>query len=267
MSLPGYLALLLAVANVGMFGVGGLVHYGYYRARRRQAEGWKIQPGCFLPKDQFRQALRLAIFNLNVVTVFFAVLVWGILERGWGLVYFDFREYGLPYVAVSAVGCFFFIEACAYYSHVALHQGWLYRRFHSQHHRYRSPVWFTLASMDPLEWLFHASYIMLAAFVIPMHVSVYFVVVIYTFLAGFWDHVGVRLTVNLPFHGANTFHDDHHKYVHANFGFLCSVFDRVHDTVRREGHQYSEDDFAGGKGVVRDREELGGLAVGPRVEY
>ena len=267
--MPPYacLGLMLLMANAGMFGLGGAIHHWYHHRRRASESHWKLEAGIRLPEEQFRQGLILSIFNINAVTVLFAVLVWGILERGWGLVYFDVREYGLPYLVVSAVGCFLFIEACAYYSHVALHQGWLYRTVHSKHHVHGSPVWFTLASMHPLEWLFHASYIMLAAFLIPMHYLVYFTIVLYTFLAGFWDHCGVKLPFNLPFHGANSFHDDHHKFVHTNFGFLCSVFDRIHDTVRREGHDYSEDNFAGGRGIAPEVGTAPGAVVGGRVRY
>lgn len=267
MSLGVYLVVLLLGANVGLFGVGGLVHYYYYVKRREEAEQWKIQPGRYLSDKLYFEGLKSSIININLATSVFAVVLWGLMEKGWGVIYFDLDAYGYPYVIISAIACFIFIEAWAYYSHVALHKGWLYTRFHSKHHRYKAPTWFTMAAMDPVEWLFHSSYIMLAAFIIPMHWSVYFTIVIYTFLAGFWDHIGAKLPFELPFHGSNRFHDDHHKYVHVNFGFLCSLFDRIHDTIRHEGHHYTEESFAGGKGIVKSPEQLGDKACGPIVDY
>lgn len=267
MSVWFYIGLLLTGANLGLFGLGGLVHYYYYVKNKDSEQQWKIQPGRYLSDKIYRQGLISSIININLATCVFAVLVWGIIEQGWSLIYYDLNQFGLVYLLVSAVACFFFIEACAYYSHVALHKGWLYKRFHSKHHRYKAPTWFTMASMDPIEWLFHSSYIMLAAFIIPMHYSVYFIIVIYTFLAGFWDHIGAKLPFDLPFHGDNRFHDDHHQYCHVNFGFLCNVFDRIHDTMRREGHHYTETSFAGGKGVIKNPDLLEGEIQGPRVSY
>ena len=181
--------------------------------------------------------------------------------------YWQVSDYGWGYLAVSALGGFILIETCAYYSHVALHRGWLYKRFHSKHHRYKSPHWYTLASMDTLEQLFHGSYLFLPAFLFPIHGAVFFGLLVYCFVAGFWDHVGARLPFNLPFHGNAQFHDDHHKYVHVNFGFLCNVYDRIYDTLRREGHHYTEETFAGGKGVVRDPDAIRDRACGPQFRY
>ena len=91
-------------------------------------------------------------------------------------------------------------------------------------------------------------------------------VLVVAFLYGFWDHSGIKLSFNLPFHGSNRFHDDHHKYFHVNFGFLTPIFDMIHDTARREGHRYREDTFTGGKGNVK-LAELGDKAIGPLVDY
>ena len=46
-----------------------------------------------------------------------------------------------------------------------------------------------------------------------------------------------------------------------------SLFDRIHDTVRREGHHYTEETFAGGKGTVRDPDLRERGAIGQRVDY
>jgi lathosterol oxidase len=121
--------------------------------------------------------------------------------------------------------------------------------------------------MHPLEWFLHASYIVLPAFLFPMHLGLYMFVVACTFIAGFWDHAGIRFPFDLPLHGSNRFHDDHHKYFHVNFGFTCSIFDRIHDTVRREGHHYNEETFAGGKGRVLDPVLREKGAIGKWVDY
>jgi hypothetical protein len=37
--------------------------------------------------------------------------------------------------------------------------------------------------------------------------------------------------------------------------------------VRRQGHKYNEESFTGGKGVVKNVEQLGGGAIGRWIEY
>ncbi len=120
--------------------------------------------------------------------------------------------------------------------------------------------------MHALEWIAHSSYIFAPAFLFPMHWSLYLLVVMVPFLYGFWDHSGIKLNINLPFHGSNNFHNDHHKYFHVNYGFLTPYFDRIHITARRDGHHYNEDTFMGGKGRVKVT-ELGEYAVGEWVDY
>lgn len=110
-------------------------------------------------------------------------------------------------------------------------------------------------------------YILVSAiFIFPIHWSLFLIVLLTSFLYGFWDQSVIKLGFNLPFHGSNKFHDDHHKYFHVNFGFLTPFFDILHDTARREGHRYREDTFTGGKGDV-DIQELGNKAIGPSINY
>ena len=69
-------------------------------------------------------------------------------------------------------------------------------------------------------------------------------------------------TVPVPWQGPSTFHDDHHVYFHCNFGQVLTLWDRMHDTLRREGRRYGVDVF-GGKGKPIDR----GAAPGKFIRY
>lgn len=262
-----YLALFLVMGNFAFLGLGGFVHWWYYHKNRDQADVWKMQPKKFLSKARAKEAALLGTFNMNLGIIFMAILTWGALEKGWTQLYYDINDYSYGWAALSVFLAFLFIEASAYYIHAYSHHNeFLYKKIHYIHHRYSAPTYFTISAMHPVEWIAHASYIILPAFLFPMHIGLYLFVMLTTFFYGFWDHSGIKLNINLPFHGTNQFHDDHHKYFHVNFGFLTPCFDRIHDTVRREGHHYNENTFNQGKGKVAP-EKLGDNAIGKWVDY
>ena len=267
MSVELYILMSLVSGNIALVGIGGGIHYWYYVHNRDNAAEWKLQAGKFLTKKLAREQMLLGWFNFNVATIGSGVFMWGVVEQGWSKLYFGLGEHSLAYTLVSAFFCWLFIETCAFYIHAGSHIGVLYSKMHRIHHKYTTPGFWALSAMHPIEWLFHVSYIALPAFLFPMHPAVYGSVVIATFICGYWDHCGIKLPFDIPLHGSNRFHDDHHKYFHVNFGFTCSLFDRIHDTVRREGHHYTEMTFAGGKGRVIDPAMREHNAIGQRVDY
>lgn len=261
-----YVLITTISANILFLGVGGFIHYYHYHLHRDNSAEWKIQAGRFLSPRLAKHAALLGTFNMNIAAASFGFLGWGVLEQGWGQIYYNIHDYSYGWAVLSVFVAFFFIEASAYYIHAGCHSPWLYKHIHHIHHYYSTPTYFTISAMHPLEWIAHASYVIAPAFLFPMHWSLYLFVMLTTFFYGFWDHSGIKLNINLPFHGNNKFHDDHHKYFHVNYGFLTPYFDRIHDTVRRSGHHYTEDSFTKGKGRVNIH-TLGDQAIGKWVDY
>lgn len=261
-----YVLISVIGGNVFYLVFGGLVHWKYYIRQRDKAHEWKLQPDKFLTKKQTKEALMYGIFNMNMASFMSGFLAWGVLEKGWSSVYFDLAEYGYGWAFLSFVLTLLFIDAAAYYYHALGHRPFMYKHFHKVHHRYSAPAYFTLSAVHPVEWFVQVCYTFVPAFLFPIHGGVYVAVLIISFIYGFLDHTGIKFKFNLPFHGSNSFHDDHHKYFHVNFGFMTPMFDILHDTARREGHKYREDTFTGGKGLV-DVEKLQEKAIGPMVSY
>jgi lathosterol oxidase len=263
-----YFYVLMSVigGNVFYLGFGGLVHWWHYIKNRDKAEEWKLQPNKFLSKSQTKEAFLLGIFNMNLASILSGSLAYVIMEKAWTKMYFDLSEYGYGWAFLSLVLALLFLDGAAYYYHTLAHRPFLYKHFHKLHHRYSAPEFYTLSAVHPVEWVVQVIYTFAPVFIFPIHAGVYISVLVVAFMYGFWDHAGIKLSFKLPFHGSNQFHDDHHKYFHVNFGFLTPLFDILHNTARREGHQYREDTFTGGKGDV-DIEELTGRAIGPLVNY
>jgi lathosterol oxidase len=172
-----------------------------------------------------------------------------VLEGGWSTFYFDPLELGLPWLAGSAIACWLLIDAGLYYSHRFLHRRWWFRKVHRWHHRYTAPVIFTTTAVHPFEFLVFQTFVLLPAFVIPIHWAVYVLVILYTYLIGMIDHCGVKVAWPLPLHTSNRFHDDHHVHFHCNYGHHTQLFDRIHGTVRRADRRYGPDVF-GGRGAA-----------------
>ena len=262
-----YILIGLAGGNFFFLGIGGAIHYYFYHLKRADNASWKMQPNRFLSDRLARHAALLGTFNLNLAAGTYGLLAWGVMEHGWGQIYWSFSDYPLDWAFLLVVISFIFIEAAAYYLHAWGHSPFIYKHIHKIHHYYSAPTYFSISAMHPLEWIAHSAYIVLPAFLWPMHWSLYLFVVMVTFYYGFWDHSGIQLKRNLPFHGSNQFHDDHHKYFHVNYGFLTPIFDKIHDTMRRDGHHYTEDTFGGkGNGKVKANKMIG-EPIGNWVDY
>ncbi|HZS39045.1 MAG TPA: sterol desaturase family protein [Polyangia bacterium] len=238
----------LAVTVLTFWGIGGLIHYWFYVRRRERAGEWKLQPARWLSRALTRHAFALGSVSILVGSIVGATFTWYVLRGGRSSLYFDWRARPLWYAPLSGLLVYFAIDAGLYYSHRLLHHRLLFRHLHRWHHRYVSPIVFTTTASHPVEFLIFQFFLILPAFVIPVHVTVYLIVIGYTYLIGMIDHTGIRVNWGLPLHASNQFHDDHHVYFHCNYGHHTSLFDRLHGTVRRLDRRYDEHTF-GGRGA------------------
>jgi lathosterol oxidase len=220
-----------AISLLSFWGVGGLCHWWFYSRRRGQASRWKLQPQRWPTDQQLRHAILLGGSNLVLGSLFGGSFAYWLGHGGRSLLYFDAARFGWLWLPVSGLLALVAIDAGLYYSHRLLHHRRLFALIHRWHHRYTAPTVFTTTAMHPLEFVIFAAFLLLPAFVIPMHVAVYVVVIGYTYLVGMVDHAGIRLGFHLPLHDDGRFHDDHHIHFHCNYGHHTSLFDRLHGTL------------------------------------
>lgn len=242
------IAISVGLSLVTFWGMGGLVHYWFYVRRRGDASRWKVQPGRFLSPRMVRHAFFLGSFNMVLGSVIGGMFAWHVAQGGWSSLYFDPLAHGLPWLLVSPLATYFLIDAGLYYSHRAFHNDWLYKHIHRWHHRYTAPIVFTTVAVHPLEFLTFQAFVLLPAILLPVHWVVYVAVVAYTYLIGMIDHSGVHVRWPLPLHSGNKFHDDHHVFVHCNYGHHTQLFDRFHGTVRGARRSRAVESNAGTEG-------------------
>lgn len=233
----------IGVTLITYWGMCGIAHHHYYVRRRDEADQWKLQPRRWLSKPKERLAFKMGTRNMMIGAIVGGSFSAYIVEGGWSRIYMDIHEYPLWWLPVSAVILGLMFDAGLYYSHRLLHQKWIFKKFHRQHHRFTAPTVFTMVATHPVEFVIFQSTLLLCAFILPVHWVVYVVVILYTYLIGAIDHLGAKVEWPLPFHTSNRFHDDHHVYFHCNYGHHSSIFDRLHGTVRREDRHYDENTF------------------------
>jgi lathosterol oxidase len=237
---------LSALASaVTFWGAGGLVHHRFYVRRRSRAAAWKLQPERWLGPALSRHAFWLGSLNLLIGSLAGGSFVYYIRRGGWSTLYTSAGRFGWIWLPASALLALLAIDAGLYYSHRLLHHRLLFRHIHRWHHRYVAPTVFATTAMHPIEFLVFMAVLILPAFLIPIHVGVYLLVIGYTYLIGMIDHCGIRTQWRLPLHSDNRFHDDHHVYFHCNYGHHTALFDRLHGTVRRADRHYDEHTFGG----------------------
>jgi lathosterol oxidase len=232
------------------WGIGGLIHWWFYRRGRARAAAWKLQPERWLSPEVARHAFWLGSANLLLGSLLGATFVWWVRSGGYTAFTGAPHGAGWLWLPASLLLALALIDAGLYYSHRAFHGRLLFRYVHRWHHRYVAPTVFTTTAMHPVEFLVFTAALALPAFVIPMHPAVYAAAILYTYAVGMVDHSGVRFPWKLPLHDDGRFHDDHHVYFHCNFGHHTALFDRLHGTARCADRHYDQDTF-GGRGAPR----------------
>jgi lathosterol oxidase len=240
----------LLFGQIMVFGLGGLFHVYFFVYKKEQKDDWKIQPKRWPSDEKVKSAIKYSAINLAFGTFTGVPLALYVMNGGWSMLYLNASD--LPWVwhVMSFFLTLLLIDAYLYYSHRFLHTPLLYKKYHSVHHRWLDPHIFTTVAMHPVEFMFFQIGLILPMFLIPQWWVIYFAAIAYTFFIGLIDHCGVK--IKMPWwtlHGGNnTFHDDHHKFFHTNFGHHTAIWDKLHGTVRQENRQYGEGVF-GGKGA------------------
>ncbi|MCA9719395.1 MAG: sterol desaturase family protein [Myxococcales bacterium] len=240
------LVAISVVAGLVIFFATALpLHYIYYVRRREDAARWKCQPKRFLPDRLNREAMRLSTVNMTIGGVMSGTFITYVARGGWTRLYFDWSEYGLAYLLLSAALAFFWSDGWAYYIHRASHIRWAYKAYHRIHHRYVATTPWVTVALHPVELAMQvvANYALL--FIIPIYAPMFAIMLVYVLVYNIIDHSGVKFTSRIPWQPSSMFHDDHHRHFHCNFGQHLTFWDRVHGTLRRVDRRYGETVFGG----------------------
>ncbi|KAL3449933.1 fatty acid hydroxylase superfamily-domain-containing protein [Aspergillus insuetus] len=134
------------------------------------------------------------------------------------------------------VACTIAREILFYYGHRLLHYPSLYRRFHKQHHEFRTPIALASLYSHPVEHILSN----LIPIALPARIFNIHILTLWAFIAGVsiqatLAHCGYRMPPLLSW--TPEVHDLHHEQLNVNYG-LIGVLDKLHGTrsmKRRRG--------------------------------
>ncbi|XP_037073673.1 delta(7)-sterol 5(6)-desaturase-like [Pollicipes pollicipes] len=246
----GFLHIWLIASLVGYviyFGVGGFLHWYYYRMRRDSAHEWKCQPEKWLPPDLEWHEIKYGSTSLMIGNTLSSLLVCWVLNGGYSTIYYHVADFGWTWWLLSWPVVFIWQDYVTYLTHRLYHTPFLYKHFHKLHHTYKQPTAFSVTAIHPVEFIHVQAIIISPMFLVPVHWVVMSVLLLYTYYHGIVDHSGINFKAHWwqPWQPDCLFHDNHHQYFHVNFGFNIFLWDKLHGTYRRKDRIYRENIFYG----------------------
>jgi len=244
----------VGVSYVTFFGIGGFLQCYFYIRQKQNPEDWKCQPTKWLSSKDEISEIMLGSLNMTIGGTLSGFITAYLINGGSTTLYWSMHEMGLPWLIISTVLTFIYLDAGAYYIHRALHFPPIYKNIHKWHHKYTAPTAFSTTALHPLEFLWLQGLMITPIFFIKIYSGAYIGIVLYSYYYGMMDHSGIKMEAVWPWQPNTYFHDDHHKYFHVNFGFNMKLWDWLHDTLRKTTRTYGEDVFWGkGKEVHKQQ--------------
>ena len=195
----------------------------------------------FEPDDaQRRREFRSTVHTGAIFALQFLVLI-GAAHAGWTQLYFDPKRYGTGYWVLSFVLVLLIHDTYFYWTHRWMHRRSVFGKVHLEHHRSQYPTAWTAFSFQPLESVVQGGIHLLLPMLVPLHVSVLGIFILWTNVYGALLHCGCDV-FDVRGTGASSWrarwlngpveHEAHHNGCNANFGLYFSFWDRLMGTRR-----------------------------------
>ena len=194
------------------------------------AEPFRLQTRRQRPQELVGPSIRAFIVN-NAFLLVLTMLAWPLLS----LTGIHAGALPSPIVALAQVIFFVYLDDILYYSvHKRMHEGWLWKRVHSVHHRIHTPWAITGHYMHPLEYVVTGALMLVGPMLVGAHVVVLWVWVAVRQLEAAEGHAGYDFPFSpthwLPGSDGARHHDAHHAKVKGNYAGFLAWFDGVRGT-------------------------------------
>lgn len=244
----GYYWLAATTISYAVYlGIGGFLHWYFYVRQRDRSQEWKCQPNKFMSPELERHEILLGSFSLLLGSTVSSLVSCYLMNGGTSTIYYDVSDYGWLWYLASWPVVFIWQDYLTYWHHRVYHMPFLYKHFHKLHHKYKQPTAFSVTAIHPIEFLHMQAVLLSPMVVFPVHWTVFVTIMMYLYYHGIIDHSGINFKAQWwqPWQPDCIFHDNHHQYFHVNFGFNCTLWDKIHGTYRQKGKVYREDIFYG----------------------
>lgn len=174
----------------------------------------------------------------NAAMFAFATLAWPLLARS------SFHLGPLPpwWELLGQVALFVYVDDFLFYwMHRALHEGALYKRIHSIHHRIHTPWAITGHYMHPVEYVLTGALMITGPLVVGSHLATVFAWIVVRQFEAAEGHSGYALPWSpsrlIPGSEGAAHHDLHHAKVRVNYAGYLPIWDRAFGTYASPEHR------------------------------
>jgi Delta7-sterol 5-desaturase len=183
--------------------------------------------------SSIRSDVVLSMWSTGIFAVCASVMT-SFYQLGYTRLYWDVAQYGWAYLGFSLVFVLFLQDTYFYFTHRLSHHPKGFQWLHQGHHHSKNPTPWTAFAFDPAEAMIQSIYLMVAVWLIPMHVSVLIAVVVVMSLGALVHHFGVRLFADSAFGRwlggwmvGCTHHWLHHRKYSVHYGLYFTFWDRL----------------------------------------
>jgi sterol desaturase/sphingolipid hydroxylase (fatty acid hydroxylase superfamily) len=185
-------------------------------------------------KEVFYSLFSIAIFTL------FIRIIYSLNSLGYTKIYTNIDDFGFFYYLLSLPILLVVHDAYFYFTHRMMHHKLLFKVFHKVHHNSTDPTPLAAFSFHPLETIVEGGIFFLIAFLIPVHLSMFFIFVILSLVLNVKGHLGYEFFPRyylrnkyMSWFLPTTHHNMHHKYYNSNYGLYFSWWDKILKTEHR----------------------------------
>jgi len=147
-------------------------------------------------------------------------------------VYFDFEEHGKFYYILSFVAFILILDFFRYWFHRAMHTSFLYRHFHSVHHKSIDVSPLSAVRVHPIDLVLGTPW-MVATNIFPIHISIVVIFSSFYHVQNLYRHFGYHFRI-LPFLDrilvSPPNHELHHSRHVGNYGASLTLWDDLFGT-------------------------------------
>lgn len=150
-------------------------------------------------------------------------------------------EISIGRLFLQSIIYFLCMDIYTYAVHRIMHTRYLYKKFHSVHHRSRVPHVLTSFSFHPVEWLSLGIFFPLVLIIYEFHIYTIVLVSAIQFFTNTLPHCGYEYAPRWWYKNRISkwfltafYHDVHHQEASCNYGTVTTVWDHLLGTVPKD---------------------------------
>ncbi len=208
----------------------GLVYTFFYVYKRRAFLIKKIQQK-FPSNAKIREEIQHSLFATLILSSLGLVL-YLVDFKSFSKIYLDINAYPLVYLPISFVLLVFIQDTYFYWTHRLMHLPKVYRIVHRTHHGSTNPTPWAIFNFHPLEVLLEYAVLPVLLLLIPVHISVLAVFILWLIGFNLLGHLGFEIFpawfLKHPvtkWLNTSTHHNMHHQLVGCNYGLYFNFWD------------------------------------------